>query len=85
MEYNKFDLKKEEKKNMLEDIKYFFATELEQTIGDLKAHLILDYILEEFGVKFYNKGISDAESYIITQIEDISSLEKIKNMKGKNK
>lgn len=44
-------------------IRQYFADELGQEIGDLKASLVLDYFLVELGPAVYNKAIADAKTF----------------------
>ena len=50
-------------------IKQYFAEELEQDIGDLKATLILSFILREIGPFIYNQAVHDVQ----TRMQDIVS------------
>ncbi len=36
---------------------------MDQEIGDLKANLLLDYVLKEIGPIVYNRAIADAQVY----------------------
>ena len=43
-------------------LKRYVREELDQDIGDLKAKLLLDYLLKEVGPVVYNQAISDAQT-----------------------
>ncbi len=45
-------------------IKRFFDEHMDDSIGDLKAALVLDYLLVELGPLIYNQALTDAGSYI---------------------
>ncbi len=47
-------LSKEAKKQVIASIKRYFAENLDDDIGDLKADLLLDYFLLEIGPTIYN-------------------------------
>jgi uncharacterized protein (DUF2164 family) len=62
------------RKQAIASIKHFVADTLEQDIGDLKASLILDYILEEHGPTIYNQALADARSFIEERAADLEGL-----------
>ncbi|MDQ8155228.1 MAG: DUF2164 domain-containing protein [Gemmatimonadota bacterium] len=47
--------------------------ELDVSMGDLKAGLLLDYILAEHGPAIYNAAISDARSFIEERAADLDA------------
>ncbi len=55
-------------------IKQYFAEELDDPIGDLKAMLVLDYILAEHGPVIYNQAIADARSYLDERVADLGAV-----------
>jgi len=54
----------EAKKQSIASIKRYFEELMDQEIGDLKANLLLDYVLEEIGPIVYNQAIVDAQVYL---------------------
>ncbi len=64
-------LKKETREELIISIKRYADDELELTIGDLKANLFLDYILEEIGPSVYNEAIQDARAYFLEKVGDL--------------
>lgn len=65
------DLSKEQKKQAINEIKAFFASEREEEIGDLAAEIILDFIAEKIGPYYYNKAISDVQKFMNEKIDDL--------------
>ncbi len=59
------------RKQSLASIRRYFAETWEQDIGDLKAGLLLDYILAEIGPSIYNKAIGDAQVYLRDRVADL--------------
>ena len=59
------------KKYLLGSIKRFFAEELDQDIGDLKAELVLGFCLREVGPTVYNGAITDAQAYFQGKLDDL--------------
>jgi uncharacterized protein (DUF2164 family) len=55
-------------KQLLASIKRYFAEHLEQDIGDLKASMLLDYVLKEIGPTIYNQAIVDAQAYFLRSV-----------------
>jgi uncharacterized protein (DUF2164 family) len=43
-------------------IKRYFAEALEDDIGDLKASLLLEFVLREMGPSIYNRAVADAQA-----------------------
>ncbi|MDO9577933.1 MAG: DUF2164 domain-containing protein [Candidatus Cloacimonadales bacterium] len=76
MPKNKFKIDNEKRKLMLYKIKKFFQQEREEEIGDLAAILILDFIIENLAVDFYNLGIRDCITQLHQNVEDLYGLEK---------
>ncbi len=68
------ELTKERRALMISDIKAFFETEREETIGDLASGLLLDFIIEKFAPEFYNQGVYDSHKYISESAEDLLSI-----------
>ena len=57
---------------LLGSIKRFFASELEEEIGDLKARIVLDFFMREMGPSAYNQAIADAQSSLERAVSDLS-------------
>lgn len=67
-------LKPETEEALLASIKRFFAEELEEDIGDLKARAVLDYCLREIGPSVYNQAIADAQATLEVAVLDLSGV-----------
>ena len=68
------ELTKERRASMLSDIKNYFETEREETIGDLGSGLLLDFIIEKLAPEFYNQGVYDSHKYMTESAEDLLSI-----------
>jgi uncharacterized protein (DUF2164 family) len=55
-------------------IQRYFKDELDQDIGDLKAALVLEFMLKEIGPSVYNQAIVDAQVYLRDRIADLDGL-----------
>ena len=58
------DLDKTTRAELLASIKRFFAEQLDEEIGDLKAGRVLDYCLQEIAPTVYNQAIADAQAWM---------------------
>jgi uncharacterized protein (DUF2164 family) len=63
---------KEEKERMVAKLRKYFADELDYEIGSFDTEFLIDFISEELGGYFYNKGLFDAEVVINQQVANIS-------------
>lgn len=59
---------------LLGSIKRFFAEELEDDIGDLKAMRVLDFCLREVSPSVYNQAIADAQRYFEEKASDLGGV-----------
>ena len=72
----KFNISKEREQQLISDIQEFFITERDESIGELAASIVLDFILNEVGAEIYNQGIADAHRYMNERVEDLLGLTK---------
>ena len=61
-------------KQLLASIKRYVAENLDQDIGDLKARMLLDYVLKEIGPTVYNRAITDAQAYFQGRVADLDGV-----------
>ena len=67
------ELTAQETTEAIASLKKYAASELELELGDLRAKLLLDYVLKELGPLAYNRGVADAEKFLRTHLEDMSA------------
>ena len=65
-------LSKEETEILVKKLQLYFDQELGQHIGQFDAQFLLDFISEELGVYFYNRGLYDAQAILERKLDDIS-------------
>lgn len=65
------ELPEEAATRSIASIKRYFAEALDQDIGDLKARLLLEFILKEIGPSIYNGAIGDAQAYMHERVGDL--------------
>jgi uncharacterized protein (DUF2164 family) len=73
---NAIKVTKEQRDEMITAIKHYFLEGTGEEIGDLRAGLMLDFVLEELAPEFYNLGVSDSYTYMKDMIEDLLSIRK---------
>lgn len=52
----------------------YFRANLDDEIGDLKAGLLLDFILIELGPSVYNQGLADARAFFEERSNDLAAI-----------
>jgi len=70
----KIELPDDSRKRAITSLRRYFAAELDQEIGDLKAGLLLDFMLQEIGPSIYNVAISDAQTYMRDRVADLEAV-----------
>ncbi len=73
---SKIILTKDQRQDMISEIKKYFLKEREEDLGDLASSLILDFIVEKLAPEFYNQGVSDSYKYMNSRIEELLSIQK---------
>ena len=71
MQGKNIEFSENRKKELVSDIKNFFSEELDQDIGDLKAEMVLAFMLKKIGAKIYNQGIADARKWFRDKFDDL--------------
>jgi uncharacterized protein (DUF2164 family) len=61
------------KKQAIASIRRYFAENWNQEVGDLKADLLLDFVLREIGPSVYNRAIADAQVYLRDRVADLEA------------
>ena len=62
------------KKRAVASLKRYASENLDEEIGDLKADLLLDYILREIGPSIYNAAIGDAKAFFQERTADLDAV-----------
>lgn len=68
------NLAKDTERCLTDSIKRFFAADMDDEIGDLKALRILDFCLEEIGPSIYNQAIADAQTFFQEKVLDLGAV-----------
>ncbi len=64
-------LPKETSDRIISSLKRYFSEEHEEELGDLRAKLLLDFIMKEIAPSVYNVAITDAQTYIRDRVADL--------------
>ena len=62
----------DEKATLVQKIKLYFSEELDQQIGQFDAEFLIDFISEEMGAYYYNRGVQDAQLALERKVEEIT-------------
>ncbi len=65
------ELTAQETGEAMHSLKKYFASEMDEELSDLRAKLLLEYILKEFGPFAYNLGVKHAEDFFRKRMEDL--------------
>ncbi len=55
-------------------VREYFAENMDEPIGDLKAGLLLDWFVAELGPAIYNQAIGDAQQYLEERVADLPAI-----------
>ena len=64
-------LSKEQKEQAASKLKKYFMENFEVEIGMLQSEFFIDFISENIGSYYYNKGIEDSLSYMTDKLDDL--------------
>lgn len=65
------ELNAQESTEAIHSLKKYFAAEMDEELSELRAKLLLDYILKEIGPLTYNLGVKHAEQFFRRHVEDL--------------
>jgi len=67
-------LSPEKTKRLIASIQRYATANLDEEIGDLKAGLLLEFVLKEIGPVIYNQAIADAQSHFTGCVADLEGV-----------
>jgi len=67
-------LPEDARKQAIAALQEYFRDNLDDEIGDLKAGLLLDFILSELGPSVYNQGLADARAFFEERSNDLAAV-----------
>lgn len=69
---SKIEFSKDEKEIVVRKVQLYFKEELDQDIGQFDAEFLLDFVAEELGAYFYNRGLYDAQAILQSRLESLA-------------
>jgi uncharacterized protein (DUF2164 family) len=66
------EFSKEEKAIIVRKLQIYFNEELKQELGRFDAEFLLDFMGEEIGAYFYNRGLQDAQTILASKLDDLN-------------
>jgi uncharacterized protein (DUF2164 family) len=67
------DISKEDAAEVIGSLKRFFREEFEIDLSELQSQMALKYFMKEVAPIAYNRGVADAEAFLRSRLEDLSS------------
>jgi uncharacterized protein (DUF2164 family) len=67
------ELSKPETDNIVHSLRQYFKEELDQELSEMRAKILLGYIMKEIAPIAYNQGVKDAETYMMMKVKDLSA------------
>lgn len=64
-------LREETRLRLIGSIQRYFAENMDEPVGDLKATLLLDFCVREIGPSIYNQAILDAQAHLQDKVAEI--------------
>ncbi|MET4731215.1 uncharacterized protein (DUF2164 family) [Lysobacter enzymogenes] len=62
----------QEKALLVAKLQRYFTEELKQPIGRFDAEFLLDFLSEELGAYYYNRGVADAQAVLTAKAADLA-------------
>lgn len=67
------EISPEARKQSIASIKRYFDEQLDTDIGDLKAEMMLGFVLKEIAPSVYNQAIQDAQTFVRDRVVEMDS------------
>jgi uncharacterized protein (DUF2164 family) len=61
-------------KQLQASLKRYMVENLDEESGDLKAGLLLDFVMKEIAPTVYNRAIADAQTYFQARVADLEAV-----------
>ncbi|HAT4244966.1 TPA: DUF2164 domain-containing protein [Clostridium perfringens] len=73
---NNFDISKEKKDFLKEEILKYFKLEKNESLDDEELDKLIRFFVENLGAQFYIQGVIDSYKYIVEKSDDLLSTER---------
>jgi uncharacterized protein (DUF2164 family) len=67
----KIELNEDRLRDLSERVQIYFRDEHDESMGELKTSLIIDFFIKELGPHIYNQAINDAHAFIQDKLIDL--------------
>ncbi len=67
-------LRDERLKEVIEEVQSYFRNEHDESIGDLRAEMLVEFFLSKLGPQIYNQAIDDANTFIHEKLIDLEGI-----------
>jgi len=68
----KLDFSSDDQAAIVARVRAYFLSEFDLDVGRFEAEAILTFFAKEIGAHFYNRGLYDAQSVIVNQVDVIN-------------
>jgi len=68
----KITFTKDEREAIVAKVQRYFQAELDQHIGAIPAELLVQFLSEEIGAFYYNRGLNDAQAVFARSLDDVN-------------
>lgn len=65
------EISKEIRTEVIVSIQRYFDENMEESIGNISAEALLDFLLEELGPLVYNKAVSDVQERLQSRVMEV--------------
>lgn len=73
---NNFDISKEKKDFLKEELLKYFKLEKNESLDDEELDKLIRFCVENLGAQFYIQGVIDSYKYIVEKSDDLLSVER---------
>ncbi|MGU9064329.1 DUF2164 family protein [Clostridium perfringens] len=73
---NNFDISKEKKDFLKEELLRYFKLEKNESLDDEELDKLIRFFIENLGAQFYIQGVIDSYKYIVEKSDDLLSVER---------
>ncbi|WP_300262693.1 DUF2164 family protein [Clostridium sp.] len=73
---NNFDISKEKKDFLKEELLKYFKIEKNESLDDEELDKLIRFFVENLGAQFYIQGVIDSYKYIVEKSDDLLSVER---------
>ena len=68
------ELSKEAQDRLVGTIQQYFQENMDEEIGDLKAFLLISFLMKKLGPEVYNQAVSDVQAVMTERVEELDSV-----------